>query len=119
MNGTIKNAGLRVGMANALWTVYGAVGLTSGAIACLIAPALLGIGTGEAFVAGFLLPTGPVYLFATSNHAMTRRLTQIKRWREDDLITAKTYDMLVGRVVKWYAGVVCPLSPSRNRAGAA
>jgi hypothetical protein len=95
-------------------TVYAAVGLTTGAIASLIVPAFVEVGRGTAFVEGFFLSMGPMYLFATSNYAMTRALAQIKRLRDMSLITEQMYESLAGRIVDWYADRVCPLSARKT-----
>jgi len=108
VNEIVKKAALHWLKLNAMSTVYAAVGLTAGALTAFIVPVFTDINVWTAFALGFFLPTGPIYLYAASNRCMTRRLSQVKQWKDAGLIADKHCEALINRILEWYSGRVCP-----------
>jgi hypothetical protein len=108
VNELFKRSALHWLRLNTLSTVYAAVGLTSGAVTALVILVFFPTHIWTAFCIGFFLPTGPVYLYAASNRSMTRRLLQIKQWKDDDLIGTQDYERMRSQVIGWYLSRVSP-----------
>ncbi|MEQ8786507.1 MAG: hypothetical protein RIC55_09415 [Pirellulaceae bacterium] len=99
---------------SALTSIYSAVGLTTGALAALVVPAIHDLDPWTAFAFGFFIPIGPLYLYASSEYAMTRKLTALKTWHENGLVDRDQYDRLLHRLTGWYGDRVFPASERRH-----
>ena len=85
-------------------TVYTAAGLTSGAVAALVAIASGG-GAGVATAAGaagFFLPTLPLYWYFTSDRAMEATFRRLDRWKQQKYITTEQAKELKEAALGWY-----------------
>jgi hypothetical protein len=82
-------------------TRYGAAGAFVGGLAVFFSP-YLGLSPALAFFAGCCLPIGPLYFWFSSDRAVRGRLTSLKKWKDDGLISAKEYDSLRKQALRWY-----------------
>lgn len=85
-------------------TLYTAAGATSGGGAALIALAYSGRTdlAAAAGMAGFFLPTFPLYLWFTSDRAMEATFARLEKWKQQKYITADQAKELKAAALLWY-----------------
>jgi hypothetical protein len=91
-----------VGVVTATSTIS-AVGLSTGALAGLAASAWTSVSPSTAFVLGFFLPIGPLYLYQSSDRQIRKRLATLAEWKQAKLITEDQFKEQRQKVLQWYA----------------
>lgn len=81
-------------------TVYGAVGVTFGALLWLAAPRL-GYDPWQCFFVGSCIPPGLMAWYNSSDFATERRLIRLRRWRDQGLISESEYPQDRERARLW------------------